>query len=75
MKWDQIGGKWMEFRNRVMYRWGELTDQDILTINGKRETLAGKIRERTGAAKDQVEKEIAEFEASCNCSRPSAGTP
>lgn len=75
MNWDQISGKWMEFKGQVKQRWGKLTDQDIVTINGKREILAGKIRERTGAAKEQVEKEIAAFEASCNCSTPASGTP
>jgi uncharacterized protein YjbJ (UPF0337 family) len=75
MNWDQISGKWMELKGQVKQRWGKLTDQDIVIINGKREILAGKIRERTGAAKEQVEKEIAEFEKSCNCTTPAAGTP
>jgi uncharacterized protein YjbJ (UPF0337 family) len=75
MNWDQISGKWMELKGQVKQRWGKLTDQDIVIINGKREILAGKIRERTGAVKEQVEKEIVEFEASCNCSTPAAGTP
>jgi len=75
MNWEQISGKWMDLKGQVKQRWGKLTDQDLVTINGKRETLAGKIRERTGASKEQVEKEIAGFEASCKCSTPAVGTP
>jgi uncharacterized protein YjbJ (UPF0337 family) len=32
---------------------GNLTDDDLTTINGKRDQLEGKIQERYGLAKDQ----------------------
>lgn len=65
MNWDQIQGKWTEYKGKVKQRWGNLTDSDLTVINGKRDVLAGKIMERSGAAKAQVEKEIVEFESSC----------
>jgi len=65
MNWEQIQGKWQEFKGQVKVRWGKLTDQDITVINGKRDILAGKIVERSGASKEQAEKEIAEFEKAC----------
>jgi len=65
MNWEQIQGKWQEYKGKVKQRWGKLTDNDLTVINGKRDVLAGKILERSGATKAQVEKEIAEFEAGC----------
>jgi uncharacterized protein YjbJ (UPF0337 family) len=37
---------------------GKLTDDDLTTINGRREELEGKIQQRYGLAKDQARKEI-----------------
>lgn len=66
MNWEQIRGKWQEYKGRVKQRWGKLTDNDLVVIEGKREALAGKLIASYGGTKEQVEKEIAEFEASCD---------
>ncbi len=39
-------------------KWGQLTEDDLDTIAGRREQLEGKIQERYGIAKDQVRKEV-----------------
>jgi uncharacterized protein YjbJ (UPF0337 family) len=62
MNWDQIKGKWTAFKGDVKQRWGKLTDDDLKVIDGKRDVLAGKIQERYGIAKEQVEKDLKEFE-------------
>ncbi len=64
MNWQQIEGKWHEYKGRIKQRWGKLTDQDLTVINGKREALLGKILERAGTTREQAEKELAEFEKS-----------
>jgi uncharacterized protein YjbJ (UPF0337 family) len=65
MNWEQIQGKWQEYKGKAKQRWGHLTDNDLMVINGKRDALAGKLLERKGATKSQIDKEIAEFEATC----------
>ncbi len=65
MNWDQIQGKWLEYKGKAKQRWGKLTDQDLTVIDGKRDVLAGKILERTGATKERIEKEIVAFESAC----------
>ncbi len=65
MNWDQIQGKWQQYKGQVKQRWGKLTDQDLTVINGKRDVLAGKLLERSGMTKELVEKEIADFERAC----------
>lgn len=65
MNWEQIEGKWREYKGQIKQRWGKLTDDDLKVIDGKRDVLAGKLLASYGNSKEQVEKEIAAFEASC----------
>ena len=62
MNWDRVEGNWTEFRGKVRERWGKLTDDDLDVIAGKREQLLGTIQQRYGAAKDDLEREVKEFE-------------
>jgi uncharacterized protein YjbJ (UPF0337 family) len=64
MNWEQIQGKWQDYKGQVKQRWGKLTDNDLTVIEGKREALAGKLLTSYGNTKEQVEKEIVAFEAS-----------
>lgn len=58
MNWDRIEGNWKQFTGKVKEKWGDLTDDDLTSINGRREQLEGKIQERYGYSKDQVKKEV-----------------
>lgn len=61
MNWDQISGNWKQMTGKVKEKWGKLTDDDLITIAGKRDQLAGILQERYGYAKEQAEKELDEF--------------
>lgn len=60
--WDQVEGNWNQFAGKVKQRWGKLTDDDVVVINGKRQELVGKIQERYGVAKKEAEKQVDEWE-------------
>jgi uncharacterized protein YjbJ (UPF0337 family) len=64
MNKDIFEGKWHEYKGKVKNKWGELTDDDITQINGKKETLLGKLQTRYGYAKEEAEKELSDFEKS-----------
>jgi uncharacterized protein YjbJ (UPF0337 family) len=64
MDWNRVEGNWKQFAGKVKAKWGKLTDDDLTTINGRREQLEGKIQERYGVAKDQARKEIDDWFAS-----------
>lgn len=64
MNWDRIAGSWKQVKGYVREQWGQLTDDDLEVINGKRDQLVGKIQQRYGRTKDEAEREIAAWEAS-----------
>jgi uncharacterized protein YjbJ (UPF0337 family) len=61
MNWDRIEGDWKQMKGKVKEKWGQLTDDDMDVIAGKRDQLAGKIQSRYGVAKDEAEKQIDEW--------------
>ena len=67
MNWDQIKGKWKQASGQARQKWGKLTNDDWDKIEGKREELVGKVQERYGIAKEEAEKQVKEFEGTCNC--------
>lgn len=61
MNWDQIAGDWKQFQGKVKEKWGKLTDNDLTTIAGKRDQLAGILQQKYGYKKEQAEKELDAF--------------
>jgi uncharacterized protein YjbJ (UPF0337 family) len=58
MNWDRVEGTWKEYRGKAKQKWGELTDDELDQINGKREELEGQIQRRYGYAKDRARTEV-----------------
>ena len=58
MNWDRISGQWKQYKGKAKEKWGQLTDDEIDIIAGKRDQLVGKVQERYGIARDQAEKEV-----------------
>lgn len=63
MNWDTIAGNWKQCKGLATQKWGKLTDDEFDVIDGKRDVLIGQIQEKYGIAKDEAEKQVAEFEA------------
>lgn len=58
MDWNQIEGDWKRLKGHVKEKWGQLTDDEIDKINGRREELESKIQERYGIARDKAKKQV-----------------
>src|SRR5262245_48753261 len=58
MDWNRVEGNWKQAKGKVKEKWGQLTDDDLDVIAGRREQLEGRIQERYGLAKDQVRKDV-----------------
>ncbi|MDZ4812034.1 MAG: CsbD family protein [Pseudomonadota bacterium] len=62
MNWDIAEGNWKQFKGKVKAQWGNLTDDQLDVIAGKRIELAGKIQETYGITTEEVEQQIKDFE-------------
>ncbi len=62
MNWDRIQGNWKESVGKAKEQWGKLTDDDLHVVAGRRDQLAGVIQERYGIAKDEAERQIAQWQ-------------
>ncbi len=51
---QQIKGTWKQFRGKLQEKWGELTDDDLDRLEGKRDQIEGLIEKKTGAARQAV---------------------
>ena len=58
MNWDQMEGKWKQYKGQAKEKWGKLTDDDLDVVDGRRQQLVGRIQERYGIAKDEAEKQL-----------------
>jgi uncharacterized protein YjbJ (UPF0337 family) len=61
MNQDTMQGDWKQVRGRMRVKWAKLTDNDLEQIAGKHDILVGKLQEHYGHAKEQAEKDVAEF--------------
>ncbi len=61
MNWDQVEGKWKQYKGQAKEKWGRLTDDDLDVIDGKRQQIVGKIQERYGISKEAAEQQADEF--------------
>ena len=61
MNWDRIEGNWKQLKGKAKHKWGELTDDDLDKLEGRRDQLIGKIQERKGIARENAEREVNEW--------------
>ena len=64
MNSDILKGNWKQLKGSVQAKWGDLTDDQLDQIEGKREKLVGEIQENYGIARDEAEKQVEEWEKS-----------
>jgi uncharacterized protein YjbJ (UPF0337 family) len=57
MNQDILKGKWQEIKGKIKERWGKLTDNDLVEIQGKGEKLLGLLQKKYGYIRDKAELE------------------
>jgi uncharacterized protein YjbJ (UPF0337 family) len=62
MNRDQASGKWKQIRGRIKEQWGDLTDDELDKAEGNRDYLIGKVQERYGLSKEEVQRRLNEFD-------------
>lgn len=58
MNWDRIQGRWKELKGDFKQRFSKLTDDDLMNLDGKKDTLLGKLQQRYGYGKDVADREL-----------------
>ena len=61
MNSDIIGGKWEQLKGKARQQWAKLTNDDIELVKGDAQTLAGRLQERYGWAREQAEREVTDW--------------
>ena len=58
MNWDMIEGKWKQYKGKAKEAWGDMTDDELDRVAGKRDQMVGLVQEKYGKAKADAEKEV-----------------
>jgi uncharacterized protein YjbJ (UPF0337 family) len=61
MNQNILEGKWKQLRGSIREKWGDLTDDELDQIAGKRDRLAGFLQERYGYTQVEAERQIDDF--------------
>ena len=56
MDWNRVEGNWKQMKGKIKEKWGNLTDDDLTAINGKRDQLEGKFKSATAWPRIRSEK-------------------
>ncbi len=54
----EIKGNWNVLKGKLKEKYAQLTDNDLLYVEGKEEELLGRIQQRTGRTRREIEREI-----------------
>jgi len=58
MNTQNLKGKWNEMKGKLKQKYADLTDDDLLYVEGKEDELYGKLQQRLGKTKEELEKEF-----------------
>jgi uncharacterized protein YjbJ (UPF0337 family) len=53
MDWYRIEGNWNQIKGRIKERWGELLDDDLEKIEGRRDRFIGEFQESYGRERER----------------------
>lgn len=58
---DILKGKWKEIKDEIKKQWGDLTDDELMEIDGEKDKLVGTIQKKYGYSKEKAEDEYKSF--------------
>lgn len=61
MNAEQFRGQWLQLKGDLKQRWGKLTDDDLMQIEGHYDTFVGRVQERYGDQKEEILKWLNEW--------------
>ncbi len=61
MNWEQVRGQAKQVEGKLKQKWAKLTDDDLMLLKGKKDEFVGRLKERTGLAKEEAERQLDEL--------------
>ena len=58
---DELRGKWKQHVGAAKIAWGDLTEDEILELEGHQQKLTGLIQERYAITRDEALKQVNKF--------------
>ena len=58
MRNDVLKAQWKQVHGKIQEAWGVLTDDDLARVEGNWDQLVGKIEEKTGKKRQEIEKRL-----------------
>ncbi|HVL02030.1 MAG TPA: CsbD family protein [Dongiaceae bacterium] len=58
---DEAKGKWKQHVGAARIIWDELTEDELLKLDGRQDKLAGLVQERYAITRDEAEKQVKAF--------------
>lgn len=55
---DKIKGNWNQVKGKLKQEYAELNEDDLAYAEGKEDELIGRIQEKTGKTKEEIQKFI-----------------
>ena len=55
---DKIKGNWNELKGKLKQQYADLSDNDLLYVEGKEDELHGRLQQKLGKTKDEVNSMI-----------------
>jgi len=61
MDTTELKRKWNEVKGKFKQKYADLTDDDLLLMEGKEDKLYGRIQQRVGKSKEEIKKMISDL--------------
>ena len=63
MNWSTIESGWKDYQANAKQRWSKLSDQQVEQTRGKREALSSQVQQAYAMSKEDVERQISEWQS------------
>ena len=71
MNEDRLKGKWNQIKGDIKKKWAKITDDDLLYGEGQLDKMVGRIQERTGEGKEEIQRFFNRYLQEKETDRPS----
>lgn len=61
MNTTEIKGNWNEMKGKLKQKYADLTDDDLLYVEGKGDELYGRLQQKLGKSKEELDQEFSEL--------------